>query len=331
MTNRKLIVTAALFGATFGRAWAQAPQLTALDIEWQNAVGYIGDIADPTKYATSPTPVPFNLNVKDFGAFLAIADIVSVNGKPARGAWILTGRAVATSPSPTPGSAIADIGRGAMTNIHFEIRQTDGTTPVGTIMTSGFTGGLAPPGAASGFCNLAVTGGTGAFLGATGEVTSPGFGTRAASMAEDPANRRTNGGTNGHFIIYLNPLFRPQVVTTANGPAVVHASDSSLVTTAKPARSGEVLTLFATGLGPARPALEPGKVFSANPPQVANSPIEVNVGGQAADVLYAGGYPGSADGFQVNFRVPSGLTPGTASLQVTAAFIPGQSVSIPIQ
>ena len=185
MTNRKQIITA-LFVATFGRALALEPQLTTLDIEWQNAVGYLGDVADPTKFATSPTPLTFNPNVNDFAAFVAIADIVSVNGRPARGTWILTGRVVATSPNPVPGSAIADIGRGSMSNIHIEIRQTDGTTPVGTVMTSGFTGGLGPPGAASGFSNFAVTGGTGAFLGATGVMTSPRFNTRATSMAEDP-------------------------------------------------------------------------------------------------------------------------------------------------
>jgi uncharacterized protein (TIGR03437 family) len=127
------------------------------------------------------------------------------------------------------------------------------------------------------------------------------------------------------------PLSWPQIVSMPNGPAIVHASDGSLVTTAKPAKSGEVLTLYATGLGPTRPALEPGKVFTANPLQVANSPIEVTVGGQPAEVLYAGGYPGTAHAFQVNFRLPSGLPPGMTSLQLIAAFIPGGEVSILIQ
>jgi len=53
--------------------------------------------------------------------------------------------------------------------------------------------------------------------------------------------------------------------------------------------------------------------------------------GQAADVLYAGGYPGSTDGFQVNFRVPSGITAGTKTLQIAAAFISSPEVNIAIQ
>jgi uncharacterized protein (TIGR03437 family) len=55
------------------------------------------------------------------------------------------------------------------------------------------------------------------------------------------------------------------------------------------------------------------------------------VGGQAADVLYAGGYPGSTDGFQINFRVPSGVAPGPAPVQLTAAFIPATAVTVPVQ
>ena len=150
-------------------------------------------------------------------------------------------------------------------------------------------------------------------------------------MAEDPANRRINGGGLGHFLIYLIPMSSPQIVSTPNGPAIVHVSDGSLVTAAKPAKSGEVLTLYASGIGPTRPALEPGKVFSANPLQVANSPVEVTVDGQQAEVLYAGGYPSSPDAFQVNFRLPSTVTHGPVPLHVTAAFIPGPQVSLPIQ
>ena len=44
------------------------------------------------------------------------------------------------------------------------------------------------------------------------------------------------------------------MVQTANGPAVVHGADFSLVTAAKPAKPGEILTLLATGLGPTQPA-----------------------------------------------------------------------------
>jgi uncharacterized protein (TIGR03437 family) len=89
--------------------------------------------------------------------------------------------------------------------------------------------------------------------------------------------------------------------------------------------------LYATGLGPTLPALAPGAAFPASPLQPANSPIDISIGGRPADVLYAGGFPGSTDGFQVNFRVPSGVAAGMVPPQLTAAFIPVAGVNVPIQ
>jgi hypothetical protein len=269
--------------------------------------------------------------------FLAIGDIISVNGKPAKGSWVDSGRLVQLFRNPAVGQAISDLAvRGGMVDIHLEILQSDGT-PVGSIMTSGFTGGSAPPGLPSGlFFNQTVTGGTGAFLGMRGTLAGgipggTGVSFRNASMAEDPANRRINGGTRGHFTAYLIPMLRPDVVMTRGGRAIVHSRDGSQVTASNPANAGETLTLYATKLGPTRPVLEPGKAFSADPPHVANSPIDISIGGLPADVLYAGGYPGSTDGFQVNFRLPTGVKSGTHTLKLTAAFIPGSDVSIPIR
>jgi uncharacterized protein (TIGR03437 family) len=123
----------------------------------------------------------------------------------------------------------------------------------------------------------------------------------------------------------------PQIVTTANGPAVVHSSDFSLVTSSKPAAAGEILSLFATGLGPVNPGVDPGQPFPSSPPAAVNSPVEVTVNGKAAEFLAAVGYPGALDGYQVNFRVPSDAAKGVASIQVSAAWIAGTPVNIAVQ
>ena len=133
------------------------------------------------------------------------------------------------------------------------------------------------------------------------------------------------------MIFHLIPMFRPEIVTTANGPAVVHADDFSLVTPAKPARSGETLTLFASGLGPTRPGVNPGQPFTADPAQIVNSPVELTIDGKAAEVLYAGGDPGAVDRYQVNFRVPEGMIAGLAAVQLTSAWIGGPEVKIAVQ
>jgi uncharacterized protein (TIGR03437 family) len=123
----------------------------------------------------------------------------------------------------------------------------------------------------------------------------------------------------------------PQIVITANGPAVTHSSDFSLVTSSKPATAGEVLSLFVTGLGPTVPAVDPGQPFPSSPLVTVNSPIEVKVNGNSAEVLGAVGFPGSVEGYQVNFRLPPDAAKGIATIQVSAAWINGAPVSIPIQ
>ena len=126
-------------------------------------------------------------------------------------------------------------------------------------------------------------------------------------------------------------MFRPEVLTEANSPAVLHASDSTLVTPASPAHAGEVLTVFASGLGPTRPGVDPGQPFPSSPLQPVNSPVDAAVNGIPAEVISANGYPGAVDVFQVNFRVPDDAQSGSATLRMTSGYIPGRDIKIPIQ
>ena len=150
-------------------------------------------------------------------------------------------------------------------------------------------------------------------------------------MTEDPAKRRINGGGTSRRILTLYPMSAPQIIVTPNGPAVTHSADFSLVTASRPAAAGEILSLFATGLGPTQPGVDPGTAFPSAPLQTANSPIEVTVNGKAADVIAAVGYPGSVNGYQVNFRVPTDAQKGIASVLVIAAWISGPPVTLPVQ
>jgi uncharacterized protein (TIGR03437 family) len=126
-------------------------------------------------------------------------------------------------------------------------------------------------------------------------------------------------------------MFHPEVVVTQGGPAIVHANDFSLVSTNKPAKPGEMLTLFASGLGPTNPAVPYGRPFPAGSAPVVTSPVAVKVNGQSVQASYAGGYPGSTDGYQVNFQVPSGMASGIATLSLVSGHIAGAQVTIPVQ
>jgi uncharacterized protein (TIGR03437 family) len=91
------------------------------------------------------------------------------------------------------------------------------------------------------------------------------------------------------------------------------------------------LSLFVTGLGPTRIAVDPGQPFPSSSLAEVNAPVQVTVNGRSADVLSAVGYPGQVDTYQVNVRVPAGVGGGPARLQVTAAWVGGPAVTIPVQ
>src|SRR5436190_21910197 len=178
--------------------WGQAPPPTVLRIDIENFVRYVEDIPDPSRYATSAGVTPASVP-RNFGEFLAVADIVAVNDQPAKGTYTSRGRNINLKPAPNAGEAIADTTRNSLVDTRFEILSADGT-PIGSVMGIEIGAGSPPPGALPEITqgNNAIVGGTGAYLGARGyfgqAVTADSVATRMASMAEDPSNRRVNGG-----------------------------------------------------------------------------------------------------------------------------------------
>lgn len=338
-----LAVTAAIACAATAAAQIPATGPAILEIDTENYIEYENDAnaeLEPTKIGTNPNIVVPASPTPPFGRIVGFADIVAVNGKAAKGLVSQWEVVFVASPTPNPGAAIADVPTLGTRLFTFQILQSDGTR-VGTIMTMGMSqnGSVLgpPPGAplAQTGQELAIVGGTGAFLGARGqqgqERTPMTVNPRVASMLEDPSRRRINGGGTVRFIFQLFPMSRPQIAITANGPAVTHSSDFSLVTPSNPAAAGEILSVFATGLGPTRPGVDAGQPFPSNSTAVVNSPVEVTVNGKTAQVLAAVGYPSSVDGYQVNFRVPPDTAKGTATIQLSAAWIASPAVSVAIQ
>ena len=294
---------------------ADAP--VVITVEVQNSTLYRGDTFDLSKIAKDPGPTT-SVNTAFITVF-NVGDIRTVNGETVKGIWSSPAQALPFHANPQPGQPIADVDSTGMLQCIWQILTSDGKY-IGTLIDNG----AAAPGP-----HHIVTGGDGAFLGMTGVHGAMQFATpeRAASTSEDPANRRTLGGGTLRTTFYLFPRSRPNVIATPGGPAVTHA-DGKLVSAASPVAAGEVLTLYATGLGPTTPFVEIGQAFPQGLAYPVNAPVDIKINGQSSEVLYAGGYAGSVDGYQVNFRVPAGIPVGTGSLQLTAAWIPGAPVTI---
>ncbi len=329
---RKLTLSTIL---VLGSMQGQNSASSILQIDVENWVQYLEDSSDRSLFATNPNVTPAQ-GPRNFASSLGIADIVAVNGTPAKGTMIRTLRNMNLSANPNPGQGIGDVQRGALVYDTFEIQTQDGTA-VGTLFLSALVTGPPAPGAPLAITqgNLAILGGTGAFLGARGQngqaVGAQTVGVRVASVTEDPANRRRNGGGKVRWIMHVIPMERPELMMTSSGPAVTHSRDLSLVSAENPAAPGEVITLFMTGLGPTRPGVDPGKPFPASPPAVVNSPVSVTLAGKPAEVIEAVGYPGAVNGYKVNVRVPDDTEKGLAMLQVSAAWIQGAEVRIAVQ
>jgi uncharacterized protein (TIGR03437 family) len=314
-------------------ALGQSTQTTLLRIDIADYVPYTYDTFDIQKFATAPSLTPTPPTGRAFEFFVFIGDIVAVNGKAVKGLWTARGTTLFFDPNAVPGHSTADLTRGNIIDFYWEILQLDGT-PIGSLFASGLTRGTPQPGAplAQTGDNLSIIGGTGAFLGVRGQAGVIDLGSpRQASVVEDPASRRTIGGAKRSYALQVIPMSTPQIAATASGPGVTHSTDFTLVSASKPAVAGEILSLFATGLGPVRPNVGPGNPFPSSPLAVVNSPVEVTVNGKSAEVLSAVGFPGAVDGYQVNFRVPPDVERGTATIQISAAWIAGSPVSIAIQ
>lgn len=125
--------------------------------------------------------------------------------------------------------------------------------------------------------------------------------------------------------------FSPGIFTLGGtSGAIQHSADFSLVTPSNSARSGEVLIIYATGLGPVEPPVDASMPAPASPPsRTVNTPI-VAVNGVPAEVLFSGLAPGYAGLYQVNIRVPAGLSSGEAKLAIQSGTQASNVVTVPV-
>ena len=118
--------------------------------------------------------------------------------------------------------------------------------------------------------------------------------------------------------VALSPAFLP--FTDADGKKYVAARHADFSVMAKagmfaglttaPAKPGEVVLLFAVGLGPTDPAVAAGRVPTVIA-RITNS-FTLRIGDVPATVAYAGVSPGSAGLYQFNVTVPASLPDGDA-------------------
>jgi uncharacterized protein (TIGR03437 family) len=92
--------------------------------------------------------------------------------------------------------------------------------------------------------------------------------------------------------------------------AIVQHLDFTLVTPANPARPGETLLGYLTGLGDVAPAIKDGDPGPSDVTSKATNTITMFIGGQSATVTFAGLAPTLSGLYAIVFTVPTGIAAG---------------------
>ncbi|MCC6366414.1 MAG: hypothetical protein IT165_23085 [Bryobacterales bacterium] len=299
-------------------ALGQASTEVKLTVQLDKFSWYWED-GDPNNYGTAArdlTPLPAG-TAKSMMRNVIYADVVSINGKPARGAYVSHGVGLATANS--------DLSRNHAHYFVLDIK-TPELAQIGDLFGTLLASGASAPGAPLGAGLWCVYGGSGAYIGVRGQGSNVG-GTNfhTTTMKEDLTARRAFSNGQLKLDFYLTVENAPEI------QAAYHSADGSAVTNANPASPGETLMLQVRANWPTSPPREPGRMFPENPlNQVANL-VEASVNDIAAETINMVGWPGTRDRFRVDVRLPAGTARGDANLQLTSGYIPGVPYVLPVR
>lgn len=116
--------------------------------------------------------------------------------------------------------------------------------------------------------------------------------------------------------------------------AVVIAGTRTVVDGARPARNGDFLEIYLTGMGRTVPLANAALAAPTAEPlaRIAGDPVTVTIGGVAASVVFAGLTPGLSGLYQINVQMPAGIPPGNNTpVIVTVGGVVAATTTIAVQ
>ena len=122
-----------------------------------------------------------------------------------------------------------------------------------------------------------------------------------------------------------------EVTPAAPGIFVATHADGSLVSTAKPAAAGEVIVIYASGLGAVNADVQAGQASPADIPATTKAMPLVSIGGIPATVQFSGLTGNFVGLYQINVQVPSGVKSGAGSaliLSMGGRSVPAYSLAV---
>jgi uncharacterized protein (TIGR03437 family) len=139
----------------------------------------------------------------------------------------------------------------------------------------------------------------------------------------------TVNGSSSAPMSFLVATAAPGIMMYGANRAVALNQDATLNGSDHPALVGSGITVFLTGQGPVDSPVASGAASPEDPLAGASLPVTASIGGQPADLLFAGLAPGGVGLFQVSVRIPA-LASGDFPLIVTIGGAPSNPVLIAV-
>ena len=137
--------------------------------------------------------------------------------------------------------------------------------------------------------------------------------------------------TFGNVVTVPLSTYAPAIFENG-GIAVAVDVSGNLITASNPAVPGQIITLYANGLGPVTNPPASGDPAPASPFSLTTSTPVVTIGSQsAAAPLFSGLTPTLAGLYQINFMVPQNLPAGTLPISITIGGQTSKASTIPVQ
>jgi uncharacterized protein (TIGR03437 family) len=125
------------------------------------------------------------------------------------------------------------------------------------------------------------------------------------------SNNNTLSNSVPTYLGFTSPgIFTVPVGGLGNG-AILHA-DYTLVSTASPAKVGETVQIYLTGLGAVSPAVNAGAAAPSTTLSKTLYQTAAYIDGLQATVAFSGLAPGLGGLYQMNVTIPTGVTPGSS-------------------
>jgi uncharacterized protein (TIGR03437 family) len=138
-----------------------------------------------------------------------------------------------------------------------------------------------------------------------------------------------NGVTVGTATVAIQAV-SPGLFTLAENRAAALNADYSINSQTAPASAGSVISAYLTGLGATDNPVATGAAASSNPLSHVLATVTATVGGQPAEVQFAGLASGYGGLYQVNLVIPQ-LSPGDYPLQVSAGGLTSNTALVSVR